>query len=259
MSPPPAEEEPSRLVLGDLLAACLHLVFPTPCHTCQQPLDRRRRGALCGRCWDALERMPVGGCLRCGWPFPGPGGIHGVLRPLCQRCREREDHFTLARAVLRYREGGIARAAILLAKHGGRLSLLRHLAKLLAEEAPQHLLVGAWDGLVPVPLHWRRRLRRGFNQAEILARGVGRDHRLPVLRGALRRLRPTPPQQGDADARRANVRDAFAVPDGKVAAGKRLLLVDDVFTTGATANACAQVLLAAGAEAVGILTLARVE
>jgi ComF family protein len=165
----------------------------------------------------------------------------------------------LARAVLRYREGGIAREAILLAKHGGRSSLLRHLAALLAEEAPGHLTVAEWDGLVPVPLHWGRRLRRGFNQAEILARGVGRRHRLPVLRGALRRVRSTPPQQGNADARRANLRDAFAVPDQRVVAGRRLLLVDDVFTTGATANACAQVLVAAGADAVGILTLARVE
>jgi ComF family protein len=161
--------------------------------------------------------------------------------------------------VLRYREGGIARAAILLAKHGGRLSMLRHLASLLAEEAPEHLAVAAWDGLVPVPLHWGRRLRRGFNQAEILARGMGRRHRLPVLAGVLRRVRPTPPQQGDADARRANVRDAFAAPDRAAVAGRHLLLMDDVFTTGATANACARVLLAAGAEAVGILTLARVE
>jgi ComF family protein len=203
--------------------------------------------------------MPLQGCLRCGWPFPGPGGTEGAVRPLCQRCREREDHFTLARAVLRYREGGIAREAILLAKHGGRISLLRHLAALLAEEAPGHLALAAWDGLVPVPLHWGRRLRRGFNQAEILARGVGRRHHLPILRGALRRVRATPPQQGDADARRANLRDAFAVPNRSIVAGRRLLLVDDVFTTGATANACARVLLAAGADAVGILTLARVE
>jgi ComF family protein len=259
VKPPPADGDARRLVLGDILAAFLHLVFPTPCHACHQPLDRQRRGALCGRCWDALERMPAEGCARCGWPFPGPGGAGGTDRPLCQRCRETADDFALARAVLRYREDGIARAAILLAKHGGRLSLLRHLGTLLAEEAPEHLNMAAWDGLVPVPLHWARRLRRGFNQAEILARVVSRRHRLPVLRGALRRIRPTSPQQGDADARRANVRDAFAVPVTTAVADRRLLLVDDVFTTGATANACARALLAAGAVEVGILTLARVE
>jgi ComF family protein len=153
----------------------------------------------------------------------------------------------------------VARAAILLFKHGGRLSLLRHLARLLAEESPAHLPLLDWDGLVPVPLHWARRWQRGFNQAEVLARAVGRRHRLPVLRGALRRVRPTPPQQGDLEARRRNVRDAFAVPVPSRVAGRRLILVDDVFTTGATANACAGALLRAGAADVAVLTLARVE
>jgi ComF family protein len=182
-----------------------------------------------------------------------------VETPLCQRCRERQDHFRLARAALRYREGGVARSAILLAKHGRRMTLLKRLARLLAEEAPKHLPLGDWDALVPVPLHWTRRWRRGFNQAEVLARAVGRRHGLPVLRGMLRRLRPTPPQQGDVEARRRNVRDAFAVTAGPVVAGRRLLLVDDVFTTGATVDACARTLLRAGAADVGVLTLARVE
>jgi ComF family protein len=161
--------------------------------------------------------------------------------------------------VLRYREDGIARAAILLAKHGRRLPLLKRLARLLAEEGAMHVALGEWDALVPVPLHWARRWRRGFNQAEVLARAVARQHRLPVLRGSLRRLRATPPQQGDIEARRRNVRDAFAVTAGTDVAGLRLLLVDDVFTTGATVDACARVLLRAGAADVGVLTLARVE
>lgn len=203
--------------------------------------------------------MPAEGCDRCGWPFPDPAGGRGAEQPLCQRCRETTDHFCLARAVLRYREAGIARAAILLAKHGGRLPLLRHLGDFLAEEAPAHLALREWDGLVPVPLHWTRRFRRGFNQAEVLATAIGRRHGLPVIRRALRRPRRTLPQQGDAEARRRNVRDAFAVSVPGAVAGQRLLLVDDVFTTGATANACARALLSAGAAAVGVLTLARVE
>lgn len=213
--------------------------------------------ALCGRCWGSLERMPVAGCSRCGWPFPDPAATHGTEEPLCQRCRETRDHFRMARAVLRYRDDGIARAAILLVKHGGRLSLLRHLARLLAEAAPQYLSLRDWDGLVPVPLHWVRRWRRGFNQAEVLARAVGRRHGIPVLRRALSRVRATPRQHGDVEARRRNVRDAFAVRAD--VAGRRLLLVDDVFTTGATADACAAALLRAGAAEVGVLTLARVE
>lgn len=242
-----------------VLAAFLHLIFPTPCEVCRQPLDLDRVSVLCGRCWSRLERMAPEGCARCGWPFPDPAGYRGVETPLCQRCRERQDHFRLARAALRYREDGVARAAILLAKHGRRLALLKRLARLLAEEAPTHLPLGDWDALVPVPLHWARRWRRGFNQAEVLARAVGRRHRLPVLRGILSRLRATPPQQGDVEARRRNVRDAFAVTAEPVVAGRRLLLVDDVFTTGATVDACARVLLRAGAADVGVLTLARVE
>jgi ComF family protein len=165
----------------------------------------------------------------------------------------------VARAPLRYREDGIARAAILLSKHGGRLPLLRHLADLLAEEAPGHLDLTRWDLLAPVPLHWRRRLQRGYNQAEILARAVGRRHAIPVAVRALGRVRATPPQQGSAEARRRNVRDAFRVRRPGRVMGRRVLIVDDVFTTGATANACARALLQAGAAAVGVLTLARVE
>lgn len=243
----------------DLLAAFFHLVFPTPCHVCRRSLDPEHVSALCGRCWGALERMPAEGCLRCGWPFPGPAGTAGAERPLCQRCRETRDHFRTARAALRYREGGIARAAILLAKHGRRLALLRHLARLLAEDAPRRFLLADWDGLVPVPLYWTRRWQRGFNQAEVLARAVERRHRIPVLGRALVRVRATPPQQGDIAARRRNVADAFDVIAPARVAGRRLLLVDDVFTTGATADACARALLRAGAADVGVLTLARVE
>ena len=245
--------------LRDVAAGLLHLVFPTPCHVCQRPLGRGRHSALCRSCWDALERVAQAGCWRCGWPFPAAAAARGVERPLCQRCRETHDHFEAARAVLLYRDAGIARAAILLCKHGRRLGLLRHLAALLAEEAPPDLMRRTWDAAVPVPLHWRRRWRRGFNQAEALARAVGRRHGLPVERRCLVRVRSTPPQHGDMAARRQNVLNAFVVRRAERIAGQRLLLVDDVFTTGATANACAAALLAAGADAVGVLTLARVE
>lgn len=254
----PAADGPlKRVGPRDVLAACLHLLFPAPCHICHRPLDLERVSALCGRCWGRLERMPEEGCARCGWPFPASGGTRGAEVPLCQRCRETRDHFRVARAALAYREDGIARAAILLAKHGRRLSLLRRLAELLAEAAPGYLSLRDWDGVVPVPLHWLRRWRRGFNQAEVLARAVGRRHGLPVLARALRRLRATPLQHGDVEVRRRNVRDAFAARAD--VADRRLLLVDDVFTTGATADACAAALLRAGAADVGVLTLARVE
>jgi ComF family protein len=203
--------------------------------------------------------MPGVGCERCGWPFPAPAGAGGAESALCQRCRETRDAFDVARAVLRYRDGGVARAAILLCKHAGGRGLLRQLAVLTAREAPPDLMQRTWDAVVAVPLHWRRRWQRGFNQADVLARAVGRRYGLPVQRGCLARVRATPPQHGDPATRRRNVRDAFRVRRPQRVAGKRLLLVDDVFTTGATANACAATLRDAGAATVGVLALARVE
>jgi ComF family protein len=251
---PPAEDATGLASRREFGAALLHLVFPVPCHTCGLPLDRNRRGPLCGRCWQLMERSPLEGCFRCGRPLVGAGAD----RPLCGRCRTRPDAFLLARAPFVYRDGGTVRTAVLLAKHAGQMGLLRALAEALAAEAPRHLSLGEWDAVIPVPLHWRRRWHRGFNQAEILADAVGRRHGLPVVRRTLIRGRPTPPQQGDPEARQRNVRDAFRVRRPDRIAGRRLLLVDDVFTTGATANACAGVLGAAGAIAVGVLTLARV-
>jgi ComF family protein len=256
---PPAEAPRSPFTLREAAAGFLHLLFPTPCEMCRRPLDADRRSVLCGRCWQAMERMPASGCHRCGWPFPSAAATRGAERPLCARCRERRDHFAVARAPLLYRETGVARRAILLCKHGGRLGLLRQLARLLAEEASAYLAVREWDALVPVPLHWTRRWRRGFNQADVLAHAVGRHHGVPVLSRALVRVRATPPQHGDAESRRRNVREAFRVGGATGIAGRRLLLVDDVFTTGATANSCAEALLETGADAVGVLTLARVE
>jgi ComF family protein len=182
-----------------------------------------------------------------------------VESALCQRCRETRDAFEVARAVLRYRDGGVARAAILLCKHAGGRGLLRHLAALMARDAPPDLMQRKWDAVVPVPLHWRRRWQRGFNQADVLARAVGGRYGLPVQRRCLARVRATPPQHGDPATRRWNVRDAFRVRGPRRIAGQRLLLVDDVFTTGATANACAATLRDAGAATVGVLALARVE
>jgi ComF family protein len=243
---------------ADLGAALLHLIFPGACAACGGPLLAGRKSALCRECWEGLERLPEKGCARCGWPFPGPAAADGAAAPLCQRCRETEDQFSLARAALWYREDGVARTAILLCKHGPHPTLLRQLGRLLADEGARRLPLENIQAVVPVPLHWRRQWRRGFNQARVLAEAVGRAHGLSVLTRALARARATPEQSGDGEARRRNVRGAFVVRQGRGLAGTRLLLVDDVFTTGATVNACAAALRGAGAADVAVLTLARV-
>jgi ComF family protein len=154
------------------------------------------------------------------------------------------------------------REAIHALKYGGRPVVATPLGRLLADLAPGVVPAppAEWaEGLVPVPLHRARLAERGFNQAELLAAPCAARWRLPVFGRVLVRTRPTPPQTDlDAAARRANVRNAFAVPRPAEVRGRRLLLVDDVLTTGATADAAAQALRAAGAAAVGVLTLARV-
>jgi ComF family protein len=147
-------------------------------------------------------------------------------------------------------------------KYSGRTVLATPLGRLLAEAGPEVVPVALdeWaDALVPVPLHPARLAERGFNQAELLLAPCRSAWGLPVLGHALVRTRATLPQTDlDAEARRANVRDAFRVRRPAEVAGRRLLLVDDVLTTGATAGSAARALRAAGATAVGVLALARV-
>ena len=197
-------------------------------------------------------------CPKCGWPFPSPRALEASPTHLCARCRTKRIHFAVARAATLYREAGQAREAILAFKYTGRETLGRYLAELMAERSGPILDAGPWDVLVPVPLHPRRERERGFNQAAFLARHVGRRVGLPVAPRALRRVRQTPPQSGDADARRRNVRGAFAVARPPDVAGRSILLIDDVLTTGATANECARTLRRARARRVGVFTLARV-
>jgi ComF family protein len=144
-------------------------------------------------------------------------------------------------------------------KYGRKISLGKSLGRLTARAA-EELFVGQKkiDLIVPVPLHARRLRWRGFNQALVLAREVGRVRGLPVDPFILRRSRPTPPQtQLAEEERRKNVRGAFTLRSEEAVADRVVLLVDDIYTSGATANECSRVLLRGGAEEVRVLTLAR--
>jgi ComF family protein len=239
-----------------MLHYLLNFLYPPRCAACDAglPIDTTRR--VCARCLAAVEppRPPL--CLVCGAPlYAGDGDDR------CGHCRADPPAFDSARAITRYRSGadGSSTVAALLRRH--KYGLDQSLGRALAEylDAAPALDADAYDVVIPVPLH-RTRLRwRGFNQAALLGVALARRLNCSLDVATLARVRPTPPQTArDRAQRTRNVRDAFAVRRPSRVAGRRVLLVDDVMTTGATADECARVLRAAGARRIDVLTLARV-
>ena len=228
------------------------IVFPPSCAGCEGEGPGR---SLCGSCLEEIvpPRSPL--CPTCGIPFHGRSGTDHP----CSRCLDRRPCFTVARAVTTHdalHTGGPGLSSALFRyKYGRDVTLARPLGELLAERCP---LSPRYDVIVPVPLHVTRLRWRGFNQALLIAKPLQRMWGVPLDPFALRRVRPTRPQVGLDDAgRRRNIAGAFEVR-GRAAVRKRsVVLVDDVFTTGATADECARTLLRAGARRVDVLVLAR--
>jgi ComF family protein len=250
----PLSAESWLVKLGASLArGAIDLLLPPTCLACENPVERQ--GLLCAECFPRHHFITAPLCARCGVPFthPGEAGPDG----LCQSCLARPPVFSRARAVWRY--DAASRDIILPLKHADRTELAPALARLMAT-AGRELLEGA-DLIVPVPLHYRRLVARRYNQAALLARGIGRIVGVAVVPDLLRRVRATP-SLGDLGAaeRAAVLAGTIAVaPRHRVRlAGRRVVLIDDVLTSGATANECARVLLAEGAAAVDVLVAARV-
>lgn len=241
----PAPSLAARILWDPLLAA----VFPCGCAHCDVPLDHPTRGPLCLGCWETLPRHRHPAC-RCGTPLGVPGP--------CGRCR-RELSAVSAGASLGPFEGAL-RSLLHALKYEGQRRAADRLAELMADDPAVRSVLEGELVLVPVPLHPVRRRARGFNQSELLARELAR--RVPSLPAApevLVRRRDTASQTGlSAAQRRRNVRGAFAVRHRSRVAGRRVVLVDDVLTTGATVRECARVLREAGAREVRLLTAARV-
>jgi ComF family protein len=234
-------------MLRRLADAALSVLLAPCCAVCDVVLDRPLDGAVCAACWARVARFSPPLCGVCGEPLPS---ARVALEGRCGVCSVTLGAACQARAVGAF-EGVLADIVHAL-KYGRRPSAARPLAQLMRDAAGD--LVRTADLVVPVPLHHRRERQRGFNQADALARGLGP----PVCR-ALRRHRQTPPQVGlSGQARRDNLRGAFTLTrEARRLAGRRVALVDDVLTTGATVAACAEALQSVGAATIGVITAAR--
>ena len=236
--------------------AALDLVFPALCPVCATALGGGRRDPLCGGCWSAVPRIQPPICDTCGLPFhvfDASRDAAVVRAGRCGECAMAPPAFDWARAGGVY--AGPLREAVQRLKFARKPALARPLGDLLLEQWAARL--PAIDAVVPVPLARARERERGFNQARLVAERVARGLGTRLESRWLARARDTAPQTDlDGVARRANVRGAFVA--SAAVADRDVALVDDVFTTGATASECARVLRSAGARSVGVLTVARV-
>jgi ComF family protein len=228
-------------------------VLPARCHACARYLRRESNPSFCRDCWGTVSLIDGPCCPRCGKPFASEAALSHSPGHLCGDCRERLPRFDRAVAAGWYE--GVLAEAIHLFKYRGRTLLGRPLGALLVNTIER---IPDTDCLVPVPLHPSRLREREFNQALLLCDILGSKSGLPVIPDALQRTRETPPQIGLSRLdRRRNVRRAFVPRRPERIEGRRILLIDDVFTTGSTANDCARALKRAGAESVSVLTVAR--
>ena len=228
----------------------VNVALPQLCPTCREPVDG---AGLCPTCWSKLSFIAPPYCERLGIPFPFDGGP-GLLS---MEAIADPPAYHRARAAVRYDD--IARKLVHALKYGDRLDLAPPWAAGW-RHAGRELLADA-DAIVPVPLHWRRQWARRFNQSALLAEIIAKASGRVVTHGALKRVKATRQQVGlDKSGRAQNVQGAFRVSDvGKAeVAGRKLVLVDDVLTSGATVDACARALLRAGAASVDVLVFARV-
>jgi competence protein ComFC len=234
------------------LGRVVDLVYPRNCQFCATPLDEDHAGVICPVCLAQAKPIEPPFCQRCALPFAGK-----LAEPFeCGYCKDLKLHFS--RAVAACRAEGVVRDCIHRFKYNREMYFEEHLAGWLIQAGQRWVDWKSVAGIVPVPLYPRKERQREFNQAERLARALGRAVDVPVLPRVIKRVKETDTQTRlDAAARRANVRAAFVARGGAALAGQRVVIVDDVFTTGATLDSCARVLRHEGALDVIALTVAR--
>ncbi len=241
------------MIAADLFSGIADVIFPPLCLSCKRLLRTHDEKIFCATCRDSLSFLSQSHCPVCGVVFPdSPAGHH-----LCGDCATHPPHYDLARAAVLY--DGMMSDMIHRFKYGRDLICGRALGRLLADFEFDDVDWGAFDLILPVPLHIRRLRQRGFNQSLLIARQLGKKHGLNVNFSLLKRHRFTLTQTGlHKKERENNMQNAFDVLSPHKIEGRNIMIIDDVYTTGATVNACAKALKKAGARQVAAITLARV-
>jgi ComF family protein len=230
----------------------LNFFYPAVCQICGEQRATSHEGYVCTNCWTDVRFIMPPFCERCGLPYEGE--ISGAFE--CGNCREMELHFRFARSAVVAK--GVVLDVIHRYKYFRALWFEPFLADLLIRHAKPVLEKEKWDWIVPIPLHRLKRREREFNQAERLADQLSRATNIPVNGTLIERVEFTRTQtQLTRPQRMENVRRAFRMRDGKRLDGGRIILLDDVLTTGATTSACAKILKQAGAEDICVWTVAR--
>ena len=247
----PSEEQYFSRKCSELYQGLLEFFFPRLCLSCDERLLEGEE-IFCSRCHNALIPVPLPQCPLCGAPL----GNRVIEDDRCPDCPPKQVYFDRARAPLLY-HGPIVEAVIAL-KFRQRIELAEFLARILLYHVKMEMNKEKFDCIVPVPLHYRRFYSRGFNQSEEIGRFLAGWMSAPLWAEVLRRSRPTKPQTRLAYADRLkNVRDAFEIFHAEPVKDRHVLLLDDVYTTGNTLNACAKVLKEAGARKVTALAVCR--
>jgi ComF family protein len=234
--------------LNMLVRTLLDFIYPPHCAICEAYIDGGTERIVCPVCWGKVHLMVSPRCGRCGKTVETPVEV-------CPTCERWEHSFSRARTAARFE--GVVQDLVHLMKYQGKCSIAKRLGATLADSMRDDSTIGQIDLLLPVPLHPSRERERGYNQSALIARALGEDLGIPVEERLLQRIRNTKTQtQLNAFDRAVNVAGAFRVKNPESVVGRSLALVDDVMTTGATADACASALIAAGASQVTLLVVA---
>lgn len=247
---PPDDIMMPKVILKGIASSLMDLFLPPHCHLCNTPVSGSEPIHICKECIASLPIITGPVCSTCGIPFKGAGSSH-----VCGRCITSPPPYKAARAAMLYEAG--CRDMIHSLKYNGKTPVRRPLALLTAKLLADFVASCAPDFIVPVPLHVSRLRTRGFNQSILLGEVLSSEWGVPLLRQGLIRNKPTIPQvELSREQRLSNLRGVFEAKEIQIFAGKKIIMIDDVFTTGSTLSESAKAILDAGASEVFAATVA---